>query len=117
MTTPKPLKPKKPRKAKSKKISVNVRQQWETILKTVTKEEVPVELLQHLTVNLIDGTKVNVDIKKLLDSGRSPRDIEHHINDRLNELDDMIIDVDFFIDIQAVSSTVSPMTEQLLKHI
>jgi len=109
--------PKKPRKSKSKKINVNARQKWEQILKSVTKEEVPVELLESLTVNLIDGTNVQVDIKDLLDSGRDPRDIEDHINQRLTELNDMIVDVDFFISIDKVSEVVLPMTNKILKDL
>jgi hypothetical protein len=109
--------PKKPKKPKSKKINVSVRSQWESILKTVTKEEVPVELLESLTVNLTDGTKVNVDIKELLLAGRKPRDIERHINERLESLDDMIIDVDFFIAIDAVVKTVQPSTDHILKGL
>ena len=111
--------PKKPRKSssKSKKINVNARQKWEQILKSVTKDEVPVELLESLTVNLIDGTKVQVDIKELLEEGKDPRDIEDHINQRLTELNDMIVDVDFFISIDKVSEVVLPMTNKILKNI
>lgn len=108
---------KKPRKSKSRKINVNARQKWESILRSVTKEEVPVELLESLTVNLIDGTKVHVDIKELLEHGRDPRDIEDHINQRLSDLNDLIIDVDFFISIDRVSETVLPMTNKILKNI
>lgn len=109
--------PKKPRKPKSKKVNVSVRQQWETILKSISKEEVPVEMLESLTVNLIDGTKVNVDIKELLAEGRRPRDIEKHINERLESLDESIVDVDFFISIDSVAATVQPITDILLKDL
>ena len=117
MTQPTPKKPKKQAKPKSKKINVSVRSQWESILKTVTKEEVPVELLESLTVNLVDGTKVKVDIKELLKEGRRPRDIERHINERLESLDDVIVDVDFFICIDSVVRAVQPVTDKILKDI
>jgi len=109
--------PKKPKKQKSKKINVSVRHQWESILKTVTKEEVPVDLLESLTVNLIDGSKVNVNIRDLLIEGRRPKDIEKHINERLEALDEMIVDVDFFISIESVAGTVQPLTDGVLKDI
>lgn len=109
--------PKKPRKSKSKKINVSVRQQWEAILRTVSKDEVPIELLQSLTVNLIDGTKVNINVKELLVDGHKPKDIERKINDRLESLDDMIVDVDFFICIDSVASAVQPITDDILKSI
>jgi len=109
--------PKKPKKTKSKKINVNSRQRWEQILRSVTKDEVPVELLESLTVNLIDGTKVHVDIKELLEGGRDPQKIEDDINRRLSELNDSIVDVDFFISIDRVSEVVVPMTNKILKNI
>lgn len=109
--------PKKPKKVRSKKINVGVRQKWESILKTVTKEEVPVELLESLTVNLTDGTKVNVDIKELISEGRRPKEIERHINERLESLDDQIVDVDFFIAIDAVVDSVQPSTDKILKDL
>ena len=108
---------KKPRKPKSKKINVSTRQQWESILKTVSKEEVPVELLQSLTVNLIDGTKVNVNIKELLAEGLAPKEIEQQINARLESLDTLIVDVDFFICLDSVANAIQPATNEILKHI
>jgi len=109
--------PKKPRKQKSKKINVSARQHWETILRSVTKEEVPVEMLDYLTVNLIDGTKVNVNIKQLIAEGRKPKDIESEINDRLSSLDAMVEDVDFFICIDSVANVVQPVTDKILKNL
>lgn len=109
--------PKKPRKPKSKKVTISVRQQWESILKSISKDEVPVEMLESLTVNLIDGTKVNVDIRELLAEGQKPRDIEKHINQRLEQLNDSIEDVDFFISIDSVAATVQPITDILLKNL
>ncbi len=109
--------PKKPRKTKSKKINVSVRQQWESILKSVTKDEVPVELLESLTVNLMDNTKVNINIKELLSEGHAPREVERRINSQLEALDDVIVDVDFFICIDSVARAVSPMTAEILKNI
>ena len=115
MTTPTPNK--KPRKRKSTKINVSARQHWETILKSVTKDEVPVEMLEFLTVNLIDGTKVNVNIRQLLEDGKTPKEIETEINERLEALDAMVEDVDFFICIDSVANIVQPITNLVLKDL
>jgi len=108
---------KKPRKSKSKKINIGVNRQWENILQTVSKEEVPVELLESLTVNLKDGSKVNVNVKKLISDGIRPGEIEKHINEKLESLDDIIVDVDFFICVDSVVKTVQPITDELLKNL
>lgn len=108
---------KKPKKLRSKKINIGVRQRWEAILKTIAKDEVPVELLESMTVNLDDGTKVNIDIKELLSDGADPKAIEQHINEKLEALDAVIVDVDFFICVDSVVQTIQPATDEILKDL
>ena len=109
--------PKKPKKPKAKKINLGVRQQWESILKSVSKDEVPVEMLEAMTVNLVSNEKININVKELLTSGMRPKEIENHINQQLEKLDDQVVDVDFYICIDSVASAVAPMTNQILKNI
>lgn len=106
-----------PRKNQSKRINVDSRDRWKQILKTVAKEEVPVNMIQMVTVNLIDGSKVEVDILELLDEGYPNSEIEEMLNDRLKKLDDIIRDVDFFINIDTVAKTVQPVTDDILKNL
>ena len=109
--------PKKPRKSKSKLIHVGIRRKWESILKDITKDEVPVQMLESITVNLLDDTRVSINIKDLIGQGHSPLEIEHRINSKLESLDDQIVDVDFSISIDAVANTIEPMTNNVLKNI
>jgi hypothetical protein len=64
------------RKPKSRRINVDARDRWKQILKTVSKDEVPISLLEKIHVNLIDGTKVEIDILQLLDEGMHPDEIK-----------------------------------------
>jgi uncharacterized membrane protein YqiK len=105
-----------PRKKQSKRINIDSRERWKSILKTVTKDEVPVALIQVVTVNLIDGTQVDVDIRELLAEGFSNDEIEVMLNTRLQALDNVIKDVDFFINIDSVAKTVQPVTDDILKN-
>jgi hypothetical protein len=109
--------PRKPRKPKSRKINVSDRSKWETILKTVTKDEVPVELLESLTVNLSDGTAVTINIRELIDNGATTTFIENQINDKLELHSDEIEDIDFFICIDSVAKAVQPVTDHILKDL
>lgn len=104
-----------PRKPKSRRINVDERDRWKQILKTVSKDDVPVSLLESVKVNLIDGTTVIVDIIQLLDDGVHPNDIKDGLNQRLSRMDDMIQDVDFFISIDQLARTVQPITDEILK--
>jgi hypothetical protein len=105
-----------PRKKQSKRINIDSRERWKSILKTVTKDEVPVALIQVVTVNLIDGTQVDVDIRELIAEGFSNDEIEVMLNTRLQALDTVIKDVDFFINIDSVAKTVQPVTDDILKN-
>ena len=56
--------PKKPRQPKSKRLNLNKKDQWEKLLKEVSKEQVPIGVLRYITVNLKDGTSVDVVLMK-----------------------------------------------------
>lgn len=106
-----------PRKNQSKRINIDARERWKSILKSVTKDEVPVALIKSVTVNLMDGTQVEIDVLELLDQGYDTDEIESMLNSRLKKLDEIIKDVDFFINVDSVASTVQPVTDDILKNL
>jgi hypothetical protein len=105
------------KKPQSKRINIDTRERWKSILKTVNKVDVPVSMIQKVTVNLIDGTKVDVDLTELFDEGYDAEEIETMLNMRLVKLDEVIKDVDYFINIDNVASTVQPVTDDILKNL
>jgi hypothetical protein len=109
-------KPKRPPR-RSKRLNVSVRAQWEKILKTVEKNDVPITVLDCVVVNLKDSTKVEVNIKQLLAEGYDPGDLQKELTEKLDNLDNYIEDVDFYINIEQVASTVQPITDALLKNL
>ena len=110
-------KPKKPRQPKSKRLKLSKKEEWTRILKDVEKNEIPVHFLKSITVNLLDGTSVEVNITQLLSEGLDPETIEQRLNEQLVKLDDYIEDVDFYINVDSVSRTVQPFTDELLKDL
>lgn len=110
-------KPKKPRQQKSKRLNLNSKEKWERLLKEVTKEQVPVGVLRYITVNLKDGTSVDVNVAEMLEEGADPAVIENLINSKLEALDDIIKDVDFHISVDSVAKVIQPFTDQLLKDL
>lgn len=109
--------PKKPKRPKSKKLNVGSKKEWESILKDVDKKEIPISMLDCIVVNLKDGTQVNIDIKDLLSEGVDPDTLRDHIDERLETLDAIINDVDFYISVDEVRKTIQPITDQLLKNL
>ena len=102
---------------RAKKIKIDPRAGWEQILKEVDKDEIPITVLQCLKVNLTDGTVVEIKIKEMIEEGQLPVDIQNKLNRQLDELNDYIEDVDFYVDIDMLSATVQPVTDQLLKRL
>ena len=112
-----PSKPKSSKKPKAKKLNLDSKSSWRDILKRVDKREVPIQVLERLLVNLIDGTAVIIDVKRLLQDGIDPDELETHVNERLQELDEYIENIDFFVDIDKVEQTVQPETDKLLSKL
>lgn len=104
----------KPKKPKSQKVNLNQKSNWRNILKEVEKHEVPIQVLEKLCVHLKDGTQVMIDVKVLLESGCDAEDVETQINQKLEELDMYIENVDFFVDVDEVQKTVQPETDKIL---
>ena len=99
------------------KININVKEKWERILSDVEKPEVPITVLERIMIHLIDGTKVNINIIDLLAEGADPDELEEHLGDKLESLDHMIEDIDFFVNIDEVAKTVQPETDKILSRL
>lgn len=113
----KPQEPKKPRQQKSRRLNLNTKEKWERLLKEVTKEEVPIHVLRYITVNLKDGTSVDVNISQMLEEGADPAVVERIINTKLAALDSVIENVDFHINVNSVAKVIQPFTDNLLKDL
>jgi len=114
---PKQQEPKKPRQPKSKRLNLNKKDQWEKLIKEIHKEQVPVGVIRYITVNLKDGTSVDVNIAEMLEEGAAPEFVEQLINKKLHDLEDIIRDVDFHISVDSVAKFIQPITDQLLKDL
>ena len=109
-------KPTKPRQ-KSKRLNLDSKAKWEAILKSIDKKEIPIAMLESMSVNLTDGTEVNINIKELLDEGNDPEELERMIKVKLGALDHIINDIDFYISVKAVAKIVQPATDSILKNL
>lgn len=105
------------RKQRAKKIVINKLKSWQEIVNTVDKKEVPLKVLQHISVQLIDGTNIIINIKELIEGGQDLNEIESLLDEKLNQLDQYIKNVDFYVDIDKVVSTIQPETDKVLKNL
>lgn len=107
----------KRKRPRLKRLNITTREKWTKILSDVEKKEVPITLLESLRVNLIDGTQVNINIKDLLNEGMDPEKLEEMLNSKLESLDHIVKDVDFYVNIDDVANLLQPITDNFLKDL
>lgn len=110
-------KPQRKKRSKLKRLNITQREKWEKILKDVEKQEVPVTVLECISVNLVDGTTIDVNIKQLLSDGLEPEEVERLLTEKLEAMDHIIKDVDFYVSIDDVAKVVQPITDNFLKNL
>jgi hypothetical protein len=109
--------PKKQPRSKAKKVNLNKRKSWQDIVKGVDKKEIPITVLQEISVQLVDGTSITINVRELIQEGYDPDEIEVLLDEKFNQLDAYIKNVDFYVDIDKVVSTVQPETDKVLKNL
>ena len=110
--------PKRPSaKNKRHKLTLSPKDKWKQILKEVEKLEAPVSVIQTITVHLVDGTQVDIEVQDLLNEGMAAEDLEYEINEKLDNLNEIIKTVDFHISVDHVAKAIQPATDNLLKNL
>ena len=84
---------------------------WEHI---VEKNKIPVEFIKKLIIKLTGKKQQTINIKRLLQQGLDPDQVEDAVSRKLNELEDSIVSVEFVLNVQSIADTVQPETDRLL---
>jgi hypothetical protein len=87
---------------------------WEHILEDVEKNKIPVEFIKKLIIKLTGKKQQTINIKKLLQQGLDPDQVEDAVSRKLHELEDLIVSVEFVLNVQSIADTVQPETDRLL---
>ena len=89
-------------------------EKWEHILEDVEKNKIPVQFIKKLIIKLEGKRQQTINIEKFLAQGLSPDQIEDAVSRKLQELDDLIVSVEFVLNVQSIADTVQPETDKLL---
>ena len=89
-------------------------QKWEHILEDVEKNKIPVEFIKKLIIKLQGKRQQTINIEKFLTQGLDPDQIEEAVSRKLNELDDLVVSVEFVLNVQSIAEAVQPETDRLL---
>jgi len=87
---------------------------WEHILEDVEKNKIPVEFIKKLIIKLEGKKQQTINIHKLLQQGLGPEQVEDAVSRKLHELEDLIVSVEFILNVQSIAETVQPETDRLL---
>ena len=92
-------------------------EKWEHILQDVEKNKIPIQFISKLVLKLEGKKQQTVNVSKLLQQGLDPDQIEDVLNRRLEELDDIIVSVEFVLNVESIANTVQPETDRLLSGL
>jgi len=90
---------------------------WEHILEDVEKQKIPVEFIKKLVIKLNNKRQQTINIKKFLDQGLDPDQIEAAVSKKLAEMDDHIQSVEFVLNVESIAEAVQPETDKLLNKL
>ena len=88
--------------------------QWEHIISSVNKTDVPLECIKKVVIKLAGGRQKTINVHSLLRQGLELEEVETMLTRFFQENDDKIKDVDFVVDISSVVELVQPETDKLL---
>jgi len=92
-------------------------QKWETLLQDVDKHKVPIEFIKKIVLRLEGKKQRTINVEKLLDQGLEPEHIEDVVSRKLIELDDLVIGIEFVLNVQTIADVVQPETDRLLNGL
>ena len=92
-------------------------EKWEHILEDVEKNKIPVEFIKKLVIKLEGKKQHTINIEKFLTQGLEPEQIEDIVSRKLQELDDLVVGVEFILNVKNIADTVQPETDKLLNRL
>lgn len=90
---------------------------WEHIIEDVEKHKIPVQFIKKLVIKLKNKRQQTINIKKFLDQGLDPDQIEAAVSKKLAGMDDDLQSVEFVLNIESIAQAVQPETDKLLNKL
>jgi hypothetical protein len=90
---------------------------WEHILEDVEKQKIPVEFIKKLVIKLRGKRQQTINIKKFLEQGLDPTQIEEAVSRKLHEMDDEVVGVEFILNVENIANIVQPETDRFLNKL
>lgn len=92
-------------------------EKWERLLEDVDKQKIPVEFIKKIILKLVGRKQHTINVQRLLDQGLYPDEIEDAISTKLIELDELVVGIEFILNVESIAETVQPETDRLLNGL
>jgi hypothetical protein len=92
-------------------------EKWEKLLEDVDKQKIPVEFIKKIILKLVGRKQHTINIQRLMEQGLYPDEIEDVISTKLIELDDLVVGIEFILNVESIAETVQPETDRILNGL
>ena len=92
-------------------------EKWERLLEDVDKQKIPVEFIKKIVLKLRGRRQQTINIGKLTARGLYPEEIEDVISGKLIELDELVIGIEFILNVESIAEIVQPETDRILNGL
>jgi|TARA_R110000824_G_scaffold32972_1_gene106219 hypothetical protein len=90
---------------------------WEKLIEGVDKKDIPIECIKRVVIRLTDGRRRYFNMSILAKKGLDVHQLESALNNKLQQYDGEIQDVDFFVDVEKVAELIQPSTDEILSKL
>jgi hypothetical protein len=87
---------------------------WQNILEDVEKSKIPIQFIKKIIIKFEGKRQQTINIQTLLKQGLEPEEVEEVVNRKLLELDSLIVNLEFILNVENIADTVQPETDKLL---
>jgi hypothetical protein len=92
-------------------------EKWEKLLEDVDKQKIPVEFIKKIILKLQGRKQHTINIEKLINQGLYPDEIEDVISQKLIDLDEYVIGIEFILNVETIADVVQPETDKILNGL
>lgn len=90
---------------------------WEKLLDDVDKNNIPLEFTKKVIFKLRGKKQRTINIEKLMEQGLDPEQIEEVLTRKLIELEELIVSIEFCLNVETIAEAVQPETDRLLNGL
>ena len=90
---------------------------WSHILADIDTHTIPIEFIKKLVVKLKGRRQHTINIERMLKQYIIHADVEDVVSSKLIELDDLVIGIEFILNVDTIAEAVQPETEKLLNRL